>query len=270
MKAASFLLLLSLSFAACREKGPVNRKPIRLGDSALIVTEYDSQYLQNFTGDISPVKKASSERQIAEMMVQVDSAKTSRKLEAEAATPVRGFAIRFAECTVTFNGLLAHALKETQDERTLNSVAYLKDGGEFLEMNLQVEGLSEVKVEQRLSTRLFVQHDGETLLLDEPGRFLTPWYNLAGRENRFVSVGSNSLAFHPVDQKKISQSLSRALKKKRKDATETAAWMKAIASVKTYTDPPCVLRAVSAQWRITGRANGRRVQKLIQFDEPLP
>lgn len=270
MKAVSFLLLLSLTFAACREKGRGNRKPIRLGDSTQIVTEQDSQYLQNFTGDISIVKKASSERQIAEMMVQVDSAKTSRKLEAEAATPIRGFAIHFAECTVTFNGLLAHALAITQDERTLNSVSYLKDGGEFLEMSLQVDGLTEVKVEQRLNTRLFVQYENETLLLDDPGRFITPWYNLAGRGNRFVSVGSNSLAFYPVDHNKVSQSLSRALKKKRKGAAESNAWMKAIAGIKTYTDPPCVVRAVSAQWRIWGQANGRRVQKLIQFDEPLP
>ena len=108
------LLIVSL-LIACDEKRPAHLKPIILGDTSMIVSEYDSTYLQNQTVDISPAKTKSSERQITEMMVQVDSLKTSKKLQNETVTPerIQGFTINFSECKVVFNGMLAHALQTT-------------------------------------------------------------------------------------------------------------------------------------------------------------
>jgi len=266
------LLFVILLLSACNASGPRQKKPIPLGDPSVIVTETDSQFLQNFTEDISPVKQQSSEKQIAQMMVQVDSVKTSKKLEEDSKAPqrIQGFTVNFNECSVTFNGMLAHALNVTQDERKLNSVSYLKDGGQFLEMKLQVSGLDEVKIEQRLTTKLYIEQDGESYLLADLGKFITQWYNLAGKDNVFVSVGSNSLAFHPVDHTKIQNALDRELRKKKKDRKELDAWMKHIAQTKSYADAPCVLKVFSSQWRVIGMKNGKRVQKLIQFDEPQP
>ena len=273
MQSFTPLVLFALLFlCACKDSGPRHKKPIPLGDPNGIVTETDSQFLQNFTEDISPVKAKSSEKQITEMMVQVDSLKASKKLEEESKVPqrIQGFTVNFAECSVTFNGLLAHALNVTQDERKLNSVSYLKDGGQFLEMKLQVNGLSDLKVEQRLTTKLYIEQDGESFLLADLGKFITPWYNLAGKEDVFVSVGSNSLSFHPVDQTKIKNALDRELRKKKKDRKAIEAWMKQVAQTKSYADAPCVLKMFSSQWRIIGMKDGKRVQKLIQFDEPQP
>lgn len=271
MNKMNLIGLLIVSFLiACDEKRPAHLKPIILGDTSMIVSEYDSTYLQNQTADISPAKTKSSERQITEMMVQVDSMKASKKLETETVKPerIQGFTINFSECTVIFNGLLAHALQTTQDERKLNSVSYLKDGGQFMEMKLKVDGLTDVRVEQRLTTKLFIEVENERIELNDLGKFMTQWYNLAGKDNLFFSVGNNSTGFHTVDYTKIKNGLDRELRKKKKDRKQIETWMKAIAATKAYTDAPCFVKVVSSQWRIWGMKDGKKVQKLIQFDEP--
>ncbi|MBL7765700.1 MAG: hypothetical protein JNJ58_06390 [Chitinophagaceae bacterium] len=262
----SFLFLLT---SACQDNVSVRKKPIILGDTNSIVTESDSVYLRNFTDDISPVNKKSSESDITKMMVQVDSAKSSKKLE-ENTQPkqISGFTINFEECSVTFDGLSAHAIQNTQDERHLNSVSYVKDIGDFMEMQLEVTGLSEVRLEQRLFTRLVVRLENETITLLDLGKYITPWYNLAGKNNRFISVGSNSIQYEQVDKNKIRNALDKELRKKKKSVTEMNNWLNAIKNVSNYTDAPCELKVVSGQWRIWGKKDGRTVRKLIQFDVP--
>lgn len=269
MKLNKIQLIFFLLFLFSCEEKIKNPKPIVIGDTNSIITETDSQYLKNFTNDISPTRKKSSESQIASMMVQVDSLKSTQQLEEETQqkVPINGFSINFNECSVVFNNLYAHALNNTQDERKSNSVSYLKDGGEFLEMKLQVTGLNEIKVEERLTLQLAVEKEGERYILFDLGKFITPWYNLAGKDQTFISVGNNSLSFHEVNQQKIKNALIRELTKKKKNKEIMSAWMKAIENTKIYADAPCKILISSAQWRITGKSNNKRVQKLIQFDQ---
>jgi hypothetical protein len=262
-----FFLIFLIS---CKEEKPKNSKPITLGDSTTIVTENDSAYLVNYTKDISPVKKQSSERQITQMMVQVDSLKASQKLENtgnKMPEKIQGFTINFNECSVILNGMIAHALNNTQDERKLNSVSYLKDGGQFLDTKIQIDGLTEVRIEQRIFTKLFVEQNNETYELNDLGKFTSQWFNLAGKDNQFVSTSSNSIGFNSVDHAKIKNALDRELRKKKLDRKQIEAWMKLIDKTQSYTDAPCVVKIVSSQWRIFGVKNGKKVQKLIQFDE---
>lgn len=262
------LVFLLLFLISCEEKIQ-NPKPIPMGDPNSIITETDTQYLKNFTNDISPTRKKSSESQIASMMVQVDSLKSTQKLEDETSNsaPINGFNINFNECSVVFNNLYAHALNNTQDERKSNSVSYLKDGGELLEMKLQITGLDEIKVEERLTLQLAVEKEGERYILYDLGKYITEWYNLAGKDRTFISVGNNSLEFNEVNQQKIKNALVRELSKKKKNKESTALWMKAIENTKIYADAPCKILISSAQWRITGKSKNKRVQKLIQFDQ---
>lgn len=268
----SFLVLCLWQLNACKENNK-NGVEIKLGDSTLIVTENDSVYLQNFTEDISPSKKKSTESQITKMMVQVDSLNTSKKIEEEAAASqgdqkLSGFTINFNECSIIFDGIAAHALNETQNERTSQSVSYLKDGGSFLETKLEINSLTDLRVEQRLFVKLAVINGDETIVLNDLPKFITQWYSLAGKNNRFVSVGSNSLQFDNVDAAKIKNALDKELKKKKKSKEEIQTWMRAIAQTKSYSDAPCTLIPSSSQWRIIGKADGRGVRKLIQFDIP--
>lgn len=271
MKQLIFIIPLSLFvfINSCKEKSTKTNTSLSLGDSTTIVTEYDSNYLVNNINDISPVKKQSAEKQITSMMVQVDSLKASQKLENETDPKmVKGFEINFNECKVIFDGLTAHALNLSQNERNTNSVSYLKDAGNIVEMKLFVDGLQDVKVEQRVHTKLYIIQNEKSYLLNDLGKYISPWFNLASKENTFVSVSNNSAGFFEVNQQKIKNAFDRELRKKKMPNKEIAENLKLLDKTNLYSDAPCIVKIVSSQWRIIGKRDGKRVQKLIQLDEP--
>ena len=272
MKTTLLIALVSGAvLAGCGNDHKHKGKPIVMGDPSTIVTEVDSQYLKNFTEDISPVNKKPSEGAITKMMVQVDSADASKKINEEntTATSINGFTIHFEECEVVFDGLAAHALNNNQDERTLNSVSYVKDGGEIFNLNLEIKGLSDIRVEERIGTKLIVTNDSDSYLLNDLHKFTSPWYPLAGKVNRFVSVSSNSMQFHAFDKGKLRNAFDRELRKKKIVNSEINTILKKIDNVASYSDEPCKIVIATVQWRIFGMKDGKKVQKLIQFDQPL-
>ncbi len=267
MKQFLLAIAILLGLSCNEEKGPAT--PIVLGDSSTIVTESNPQYLANETNDISPANKKSTEGQITNMMTQIDSAQSVKKLEEKnTSIPLKGFQISFAECEVVFQGLSAHAIQSSQDERQSNSVAYVWDAGNMFEMALQVKGLDEVKVEQRTFTRLYAEQGAEAYGLNDLGKFISAWHTLPGKNNQFISLGNNSLQFFPVDHQKISNAVDRELRKRKKSREDIQRWSSLLKQTNSYTDVPCKLLMVSGQWRIIGKQNGKRVQKLIQFDIP--
>ncbi|HMN31961.1 MAG TPA: hypothetical protein PKA54_01165 [Chitinophagaceae bacterium] len=254
-------------FVSCKEQ-ITNKKPISIGDSSLIVTEKDSQFLQNYTEDIEPHKKGSAESKITQMMVQVDSLNTSKKIESEniSIEKLKGFTIHFEQCDIVFEGISAHATNLAQNERNSNSVSYLMDLGNLLETKIEVNQLSEISIEQRIFVKLAVQQSDEQYILNDLGKYITQWYPLAGKNNRFVSVGTNSLQFSSVDHEKIKNALDRELRKKKKSKDDIKRWLQLIHNTNSYNDPPCTLVPISAQWKIVGKYNNQTVRKLIQFD----
>lgn len=263
-----FFCLISIVLFSCKEEKKKGN-PIILGDSTMIVTEGDGRFLENVTEDISPTNKKTTEGKITAMMMEVDSAKSARKLEEEGSSaPLSGFTINFSECEVVFNGLSAHAIQNNQDERVSNSVSYLRDGGNLFEISLQVKGLTDIHVEQRLFTRLAVEDGADEFVLNDLGKFISPWSSLPGKDITFISLGANSLQFFNVDHTKIQNALDRELRKKKKNRKEIEQWMQLIRKTNSYADAPCKVNMVSGQWRITGKKDGKRVQKLIQFDIP--
>lgn len=240
-----------------------------MGDTSMIVTETDDRFLQNHTEDISTGSKKTSEGKITTMMIQVDSAKSVEKMnEAPVQSALRGFTINFSECEVILENISAHAIQNTQNERSSNSVSYLKDDGDLMEINMQVSGLTDVKVEERMFTRLLVTDGEDEYVLNDLGKFVSPWSALAGKENQFVSLGSNSLQFFQVDNTKIKKAVDRELRKDKKSRQEIQQWMTKIKKTNSYSDAPCKLKLVSAQWRIKGRKDGKNIQKLVQVDIP--
>lgn len=259
--------LLGILFS-CNEN-VTNKHPIVLGDSNYIITEKDSQYLQNFTEDIEPNKHKTSANQITKMMVQVDSLKTAKKIEEETPKykPLQGFTIHFEQFDVLFESVSAHAISTNQNERATNSVSYVMDLGNLLETQIEIDGIENAKVEQRISVKLAAQQNDETYILNDLGKYTTPWYPLAGKNNIFVSVGTNSLQFTSTTHEQIQNALDRELRKKKKSKIEISKWMNLIKNTTSHQDAPCTFLPVSAQWKITGTYQGKPIKKLIQFDK---
>ncbi|MBU3677353.1 MAG: hypothetical protein FGM54_09300 [Chitinophagaceae bacterium] len=260
-----------LWLVACEEQTKKAGKPIQLGDPSGIVTETDSAYLRNFTDDISPKKVQSTESEITDMMVEVDSAKASEVLQEETPakeTPIQGFRVAFNEVQVMFDGLQAHTLNKQTPDPKLNSVSFVYDAGAWQEMKVQIEGLSEVKVEERVMTRLGLELEDDVFTLHNLGRFTSPWYTLAGNGKQFVSLGKNSVSYLNVEANKIKQAAQQEINTKKWSPEKKQLALNAIKSIRGYREKPCMVLVTTLQWRVSGIHEGKRVQKLIHIDLP--
>jgi hypothetical protein len=267
MKKIILITCCVLNLMACKDE-PRIQKGIDLTDPTNIVTESDSAYLGNTTQDISPTTKKSAESQIATMMVEVDSVHSTQKL-AEAIEidgSIAGLQIAFSECDVVFENMTAHLTNKSIDVKKVNEITYKKDGGDILEMLFQVNGLTQVGVEQRITTCLTIEQEGERYSLDDLGKVTTAWFNLAGKDSKFISLGMNSLQFKEVNQKAIKNALNHALQIKNKNATQIKTWMTRISNTKSHTDAPCKLIISSSEWRIIGFKEGKKIQKTIRIE----
>lgn len=256
---------------SCGEKNDGPKRAIVLGDSSTIVTETDPRFLDNQTEDIAPNNHKSSAKKIAQMMVQVDSLNATKKLEENAGTvtTVSGLTISFEDFDVIFNNLSGHSAHKDPNEKKSNSVSYIYDGGDFKEMKVQVKNLHEVSVEEKLVTKLTASIQNERFVLQSLGTYNSPWYTLPGKDNLFISTGSNSVQFNDVNQNKLKQALNSALQNKRKSSTFTKAALEESKNARSAIDKPYVIEIYSVQYIVKGTVNGNKVKKLIRFDIPL-
>lgn len=266
--------VLSLCFfTSCEETKQGGSKPIHLGDPAGIVTETDSVYLKNFTDDISPKQVQSTESEITDMMVQVDSAKASAELEIEAEANeapavLSGLTVSFSGGSIILNGIEAHTLNRKDPDPNANSVSYVYDAGEWKELKLALNGVNDARVEQRLMTRLAINYNDESVLISSLGRFTSPWYNLPGNGKQFVSLGANSITYMAIDGAKIRQVAQADINTKKWSADKKREAIKTLQPIRSFHDKPCSVVVTSIQWRVSGIQGGKKVQKLIQLDLP--
>lgn len=266
MKKYFFYILFLISVTSCKEESFKPGKKMVLGDSSLIVNENDSNYLKNFVDDISETKNEDAD--IVKMMVQVDSMKTKQNLDNNDSLgkDIKGFEIQFADFKIIFDKI---ETKEYRPQKPLeyNSVSYQVTKGDLAEIHLKIEGLNEVKISERVFTKLKVSKDSKEMHLSSLGRKLSDWFELAGKENVFVGVGSNSLLFENVGATKIKLALEEKLKQKNITGKEKDGWMKAIENSKSYQDAPCVLYVATAQFKIVGKTqSGKFIRTLIHLD----
>jgi hypothetical protein len=259
-------LVLSIGFSACEEK-PKNNTPIVLGNPNDIILETDSAYLGNVITDISPTNKRSSEAQIATMMTQVDSLRSSKILEESAKKNlmISGLTVSFPEVEVVFDNLVANLVDKNVDPKRNNTVQYKSTVGELLEMLVQVNNFQDIKIEEQLKTQLCLESEGELIKLESLGSFKTPWFNLAGKDGRFISLGSNSLQFKAIKPSQIKSALQGELAKKNKTQAQINRWLELIENTKSHTDAPCKLQVTNAYYKISGTVNGTKVQKQIEI-----
>ena len=77
------------------------------------------------------------------------------------------------------------------------------------------------------------------------------------------------MQFHAFDKGKLRNAFDRELRKKKIVNSEINTILKKIDNVTSYSDEPCKIVIATVQWRIFGMKDGKKVQKLIQFDQPL-
>lgn len=285
MRKLSFLLaIVSVALLqACGSDNPNRGKPIVLGDPATIVTEADSQYLQDFVADIQPVQQpvaAPAETPAADTAKQQEAPKEEpkqepkkedpKKEETSAAPTGKGLNVAFKEVTVLIPDIVTRSYKQ-QDTKKANGASYELTGGNLNGNKIKTGGGKVTEVSQRYQTVIAVKTEMGTLLLESLNR-TTDWQKLKGGNNTYTISGLDAKRLQYLNAKPaaIRNAVSRAVRAKRMSKANEQKWMKAISKVRDANDKPLVVVLRSVMWKIEGKdANGKSYQKQLRIDIPL-
>lgn len=287
MRVLSFILAISsiISLQSCSNDNPNRGKPIALGDTSTIVTEADSQYLQDFVADVKPLQPVIQQDSPKEDTVvkqaeavkeaipqQVEAKKEEPKLQAKetAAPKGNGLNVVFKEITVLIPNITTRSYKQ-QDTRKANGASYELISGTLNGNQVKTGGGYVSKVSQRYQTVIAVKTDLGTLVLESLNR-TTDWQTLRGSNNTYSISGLDTkhLQYLKATPAAIRNAVSRAARNKRMSRANEQKWIKAVSRVRDANDKPLVVLLRSVMWKIEGKGvDGKPYQKQLRIDIPV-
>lgn len=282
----SFNLLIiagAILLQSCGNDSPNRGKPIVLGDPATIVTETDSQYLQDFVADVKPLQPVTTELPATDTAVQTEAPKEETKPEEQtqtaeqkaeektaAAPKGNGLKVEFKEITILIPNIGTRTYKQ-QDTRKANGATYEITSGTLVGNQIKTGGGTVTKVSQRYQTVIVVKNNLGTLVLESLNR-TTDWQTLKGGNNTYniTGLGNNQLQYIKASPAAIKNAVTRAARNKRMNRATEQKWLKSVSKVRDANDKPLVVLLRSVMWKIEGKdANGKTYQKQLRIDIPL-
>lgn len=282
----SFNLLIiagAILLQSCGNDSPNRGKPIVLGDPATIVTETDSQYLQDFVADVKPLQPVTTEQPTTDTAAQIEATKEETKPaeqtqtveqkaeEKNAAVPKgNGLKVEFKEITILIPNIGTRTYKQ-QDTRKANGATYEITSGTLVGNQIKTGGGTVTKVSQRYQTVIVVKNNLGTLVLESLNR-TTDWQTLKGGNNTYniTGLGNNQLQYIKASPAAIKNAVTRAARNKRMNRATEQKWLKSVSKVRDANDKPLVVVLRSVMWKIEGKdANWKTYQKQLRIDIPL-
>ncbi|OSZ82702.1 hypothetical protein CAP35_05415 [Chitinophagaceae bacterium IBVUCB1] len=276
------IVLTALLLQSCGSDSPNRGKPIVLGDPATIVTETDSQYLQDFVADIKPIQpvvptqtdttpvQTQATQELPQQTAQPKKEEPKQEPKAAPAPKGNGLKVEFKEITVLIPNIGTRTYKQ-QDTKKANGATYEITSGTLVGNKIQTGGGMVTKVSQRYQTVIAVKNEMGTLMLESLNR-TTDWQTLKGSNNTYNITGldSRQLQFIKASPAAIKNAVTRSARNKRMSRATEQKWLKAVSRVRNANDKPLVIMLRSVMWKIEGKdANGKPYQKQIRIDIPL-
>lgn len=278
-----FIAIAALFLQSCGNDSPNRGKPIVLGDPATIVTESDSQYLQDFVADIKPIQPVVAETNTVdttpvqtpakEEPKQAEQPKKEEPKQEPKAAPApkgNGLKVEFKEITVLIPNIGTRTYK-IQDTKKANGATYEITSGTLVGNKIQAGGGTVTKVSQRYQTVIAVKNDMGTLVLESLNR-TTDWQTLKGGNNTFTISGldAKQLQYIKASPAAIKNAVTRAVRNKRMSRATEQKWLKSVSKVRDANDKPLIVMLRSVMWKIEGKdASGKPYQKQLRIDIPL-
>lgn len=239
--------------------------PIILGDSSTIVTETDSQYLQDAIPDLEV-----REQPVAPAAVVADT--TVAPPVADTAIPkpavkIEGFNISLGDAAIVIQG---PGLKENkkQDNRQ-NDLSYVLSSGSIGSAKLVFMGVKNVEVQQRYLSSAGLKSGLGTLDLKALGQYTSGWEKLAvkteGDNKVSVAQGLNNPKFQNIGNAKIKNAADQALRAQKISKKDTQKWQKEISRMRSMNDKPGTVSLDAVEWTVTGTdTKGKSFKKTIR------
>lgn len=268
-------LLISLS--SCEDdKKSKNHGAIVLNDPTTIVTETDSQYLQDFVGEIKPVaqpvvaEEAPALADTARAVTPAEEPKAETPKEAPAPAGGKGLSVAFNEVTIFVPDIETRTYNKA-DLKKANGATYEITKGVLNGNQLKITAGQVTKVSQRYKTTVVVKNELGTLPLETLSQ-TTGWKDLKGSNNTYKLTGlaNNELAYEKASRNAIRNAVSKAVRSKRMSRANEQKWMNSVKNVKSANQKPLVVVLRSVMWKIDGKdSKGRVFQKQLRIDIPL-
>ncbi len=266
-RSAVSLGLIVILCGSCKEE-KTSRGPIVLGDSSMIVTETNPEYLTDYVEDLQLRTRVNDTLIVDTTSSYTAPAESTANLET---SPVDdGLHIPFKEITVFIPDIKVRTFKE-QDPAKSYSMSYMLTEGRLKGNHLRISGATIKSVSQRYQTSIVARNSYGTLILESLNH-LTDWTNLSGDGTTYNITGldATKLKHNNPTPATLKRAVSRAARLARIRRQRTAQWERAVRNVRSVNQKPFDVELRAVMWRIQGTDDqGKAFEKQVRMDLPI-
>jgi hypothetical protein len=280
------LFIASMVVVSCNQggKGSKASGPIVLGDPATIVTETDSQYLQNMVLDIQMNAKPSEPEPAAatdgetpaipdsaivneqlrkkEEAQQKEQPKEEVKEEPKKEAPKgKGLTMDLKEIEVFIPNIAGKG----------KNTSYQLTSGSLNGNTLKITGGTIQKVSQRYQTVVVATSSQGTLVLDNLST-TTGWQTMKGSGGNYAITGlaDNRLQAPKASAQAIRSAVEKAARKRKYSKAGINKWAAAVRNVRSVNQKPLDVKLRTVMWKIDGKdSKGKAFSKQLRIDLPI-
>lgn len=260
----SLLSLTAILFLfSCKEPAKKEHGPIVMGDSSMIVTETDQQFLTDIVPDLQGKDSASKTDPAAAPVA--DTSNSHQPATPAAQAPAgNGLTMTFKEVTVFIPGISTNP--KSKDLTKANSAAFSLADGNLAGNTLQFSSGQVTKVSQRVQTGVVLKQGNESLALSSLAGSTSGWTVLKGNSNNYMITGldSRSLQLPNIAASAYQSAIQKAGKANRLSQKQTQDWINSMRNGRAanHAQPTPVLKSVT--WKVEGKG----FTKEIRIDIP--
>lgn len=273
------IFFFSLILTACStQQAPKTHGAIVFGDSSLIVTERDPQYLSNNVPDFVPqTAPPVTDTAHAAAPVQKDTPVTAKPpvqqpVVAATVKPANGNGLQapFKPLGVFIEGIEAKPARNVNWDRATGA-SFTWSKGELNNKPISVSGAKANKVMQRYQTVVTLQlPSGKTVKLPGFPAYTAQWQTLKRSNNQFITAGladkqlRYESRFSPAALKNAIQKLARSNRMSRKEEEQL---LRSVRNVRSANQAPLDVALQSVVWKISADdVKGRDIEREIRVD----
>ena len=272
-----FIWVACMGVLSCNNIPSKTHGPIKLGDTADIVTEKDSRRLQDLVIDLKPDIPSSTTQADTPVMVAKPAADTSKKQTTTVQAPPppaalpagAGLKAEFKDVAVFIPNITAK-LSGNANLMNANGAVYTWVSGNLPGNVLHTTG-NTTKVSQRYQSVIILRTKNGDLPLESLME-TNDWKQLNGSNGAYpiTGIAENQLEYSDAKGSELRNAVMKAARSRRYSNKKTQEWVAALGNARTANQKPLVVVLRSLMWKIDGKnAQGKMFSKQIRIDVPL-
>ena len=267
---------LVLGLSSCDSgTAPEKRGAIVFGDSSLIVTENDPQFLSDNVTDFVPQKFVEKDTLVAVAPPKKDSVPAVVKPQVVAAESPKakngkGLEVPFKALNIFIPNIQAR-LGKNIDWNNAKGASYTLDEGELNNNALMIKDATVTKIMQRYQTVVLLKSaEGKFEKLSSLPVSTSEWQTVNGSNGKFSisGLGNAQLKYNnklsPNALRNAGQKMARANRMNKKEEEQL---LKSLRNVRTPNQAPLSIALQSIVWKISAKdANGKAIERELRID----